>query len=500
MISRKSPPSAVARDESYAQAQLQSGATIREKQKLHPSTIGVRREEHGKTVLFVTRDFPPDMQMGARACAQIARHLPLYGWSPIILTGKTYQIAEEYLEQTDSLAEYGLSNSVIRSWKFPHILSAYPKIKSFLKRFRSSESGAQRERAAGNEVFEKRGLRRLILSLLSAPDRETGWILPAVFMGLKTIRREGVVQLLSSGPSMTNHLVAYCLSTLTGLPWAAHFRDPWFAGYPEQMKSWASDGLNSIMEKRVVTRATVVVSVTEEHSEAFRKTYPHLAKEKFITIYNGYDGAEWPSTDELAQKPLKNREDEKKLLITYAGKLYHKRSPLALFRVLRSMIESGEVSPDEVQVDLVGWCERSEGRSVADLVQEYKLGDCVKLVGSVSRAETIVRLSRSDLLLLLAEELTLQIPGKTFEYLRAGQPILTLTSAGSVANLMKQVGGGWVVEPGDDAGIRSALQERLAQWRAGNPGPRPDRALVESFDRRALTGRLAELFEARGRG
>jgi glycosyltransferase involved in cell wall biosynthesis len=496
MVSRERRPAEIVRDDHYLQSQSLSDAALREKNQSHPPLTSTW-SEYRKTVLFITRDFPPDMQMGARACAQIARHLPLYGWTPIILTGRIDQLDEEYLEKNDSLVEYGLKDAVIRSWKFPHPLHTYAGIKSLLMRLKSPKGERAEQGASGNEVFEKAGLRRLILSILSAPDKETGWIIPAVIAGLRAIRRESVTQLLSSGPCWTNHLVAYLLSRLTGLPWAAHFRDPWAAGYPEHMKTWATAGMNSILEKRVVSRANVVVSVTEEHTEAFRKTYPRLPGEKFITIFNGYDGAEWPpSIDDASRNPGYDRADGKKLLITYAGKLYHKRSPIALFRVIRSMIESGELSPDELQVDLVGWCERSEGRSVADLVEEYRLSDCVNLVGSVSRAETIARLTRSDLLLLLAEELTLQIPGKTFEYLRAGRPILTLTSAGSVANLMKKVGGGWVVEPGDDDGVRSAIRERVAQWRAGDPGPTPDRDMVESFDRRALTGRLAALFAA----
>src|SRR6185369_13567041 len=94
------------------------------------------------------------------------------------------------------------------------------------------------------------------------------------------------------GPFWTNHIVGFVLSRLTGLPWTAHFRDPWVTGAretPTNNSSWA----NKWLERMVVTRATAVVSVTEEHSAAFRRAYPSLHGGKFVTVPNGYDNEEW---------------------------------------------------------------------------------------------------------------------------------------------------------------------------------------------------------------
>ena len=53
----------------------------------------------------------------------------------------------------------------------------------------------------------------------------------------------------------------------------------------------------------------------------------------------------------------------RKFLIAYAGKFYIERDPQPLFRALRTLIDSGEIEREQVRVDLVGWCETSEGRS-----------------------------------------------------------------------------------------------------------------------------------------
>ena len=98
------------------------------------------------------------------------------------------------------------------------------------------------------------------------------------------------------------------------------------------------------------------------------------------------------------------------------------------------MIDSGEIEREQVRVDLVGWCETSEGRSVREMAVNLGLSECVNILGPRSRQETIRRIRQADLLLLLAERFVIQIPGKTYEYLRAGRPILALTSEGALAN------------------------------------------------------------------
>ena len=170
-----------------------------------------------------------------------------------------------------------------------------------------------------------------------------------------------------------------------------------------------------------------------------------------------------------------------------------KRNPAPLFRALRALIDCGEMGRNEARVELIGSCESSEGRTMAELVSEVGIEGCVELIGRLSHSETLRRLLQSDLLLLLAEELAVQIPGKTFEYLKTRRPILALTSEGAVATLLRRTGGAWVVNPNDQPGVINAVRECYRLWKRGLPGPAPDPLIVESFDRRRSTARIAEL-------
>ena len=445
-----------------------------------------------RRLLFIAYHFAPSLEMGARSCAQIARYLPLHGWSPVVLTAREKYIEERYLGSADEVAELGLQDAIVRTRLLPHPFDLYRWLRSTFRR-KAQDAGAASEAVEVDTPLSEKGkLRRWLLSALSVPDMNTGWILPALVAGLKAARESKAEQIFSSGPFWTNHLVGLALSYLTGLPWTAHFRDPWVTGACLAPTSSFAAWVNGWLERIVVTRATAVVSVTEEHAAAFRQTYPHLPADKFVAVPNGYDNGEWNNL------PVGTRRDEKsegKFLILYAGKFYIERDPQPLFRALKRLIDSGEIAREQVQVDLVGWCATSEGRPVREMAVECGLGDCVNILGPRRRPETLRRMTEADLLLLLAEKFVLQIPGKTYEYLRAGRPILALTPEGALADLLQRTGGGWVVNQNDDAGVLAAVREIFHQWKEGRIIRVADPAVVRAFDRRALAGRLGDLFD-----
>lgn len=445
-----------------------------------------------RRVLFVAYQFAPSLEMGARSCAQIARYLPMHGWSPVVLTAREQYIEERYRGSADEIAELGLPDSVVRTRILPHPFDLYRWLKSTFGRKTPEGGAAGTAVESDTPIGEKGKLRRLILSALSIPDMYTGWIFPAVVAGLKAARQSKAEQIFSSGPFWTNHLVGFALSYLTGLPWTAHFRDPWFAGQWMAPASAIAGRMNEWLERLIVTRATAVVGVTEEHVAAFRKTYPHLPAEKFAAVPNGYDNGEW---NNLPAGMRRAEKSEGKFQIVYTGKFYIERDPQPLFRALKKLIDSGEIAREQIQVDLVGWCATSEGRSVREMAVECGLSESINILGPRRRPETLRRMTEADLLLLLAERFVIQIPGKTYEYLRAGRPILAITPEGALANLLRRIGGGLVVDPNDTDGVLAAVRESVRQWKEGQIRHVADPAAVAGFDRRVLAGRLTELFD-----
>jgi len=470
-----------------------------------------------RRVLFISYSFPPNMEMGAYTCAQIARYLPLYGWEPVVLTVKEKYVDDSPLNHNGADRASG-SDLVIRTHKLPHVSDIYRRFKSKIGNLRNAERGMRNaeceSRIEGLEFrnqeseIEKsafhiphsafRNLRGLLLSFSSVPDKYNGWLIPAVAAGLRAVRQTRIKLIYSSAPYFTSHLAGYWLALLTGLPWVAHFRDPWVTGLREEYRpgNKICFGINRALERMTVSRADAVVCVTEEHAALMRAVYDEMAASKFAVVMNGFDGLEWQEA--IESLPTAERfaaGAPRKFRVTYAGNLYMKRNPSPLFRALRTLIDCGEIARDEVSVELIGSCESSEGRGMADLVSEAGIEGCVEMRGKLSHSETLRHLLQSDLLLLLAEELVVQIPGKTFEYLKTRRPILALACEGAVARLLRRTGGAWVVNPNDQPGVINAVRECYRLWKCGQPGPAPDPRIVESFDRRRTTARIADLLD-----
>jgi hypothetical protein len=442
------------------------------------------RREHGnerKRVLAIMYQFPPDHQVGAQSCVQICRYLPDHGWDPIVLT-----VQERYIENADPPMTEPFPGIVIRAGVLPHPISLYRWLKASFK------SKAQVAHGASMEGLEspKTGVRRWLLSMLLIPDDFTGWIVPAVISGLRAVRAQKVDCLFSSGLWWTNHLVGLALAELTGLPWIAHFRDPWTQAQWLKPVSGLSIRIEKFLERQVLRKACAVVCVTEEHTAQLRQGNPDLPPGKFITIPNGYDGMEWEAV--LHDKKEAHND---KFTITYAGSFYYKRSPYPLFPALRSLIDSGEIDRDHIQLQFIsGGAYVAEGLPVMDVATKYGLADQVTLPDRLSRPEAFRRIAQSDLLLLSVDQ-SYQIPLKTYEYLRAGRPILALTSGGAIVDLLSETGGAWVVDPNDGAGIRAAVLEAYRGWCGGVDARTPNQDVVAGFDRRRLSGRIAEMFD-----
>ncbi len=459
-----------------------------------PSTVrkATRRDRGpGKDVLMIVSDFPPSIEMGAQTCWQIARHLPEHGWTPIVLTKGERPVDNR--NAAEARFEPGLT--VVRTGMLPHPVQ-------ILRRLRS---GRPSDREVGETVGAaaapsgRRGwLRTTVLAALNVPDTETGWILPAVAAGRRLARRLDIACLFSSGPVWSSHLAALGLARLTGLPWVAHFRDPWSQGsFFSGENRWA-DRANARLERAVVRRADTVICVTDRHTDLLRRHYTACAPEKFVTVPNGYDSAEWEQAEKDAAAGGASARGVR-FVITHAGALYAGRSPLPVLEALRRLAQTGDFTLDRVRFDVIvndKVRQLPDGRDIMDVAQEMGLGGSVQVLGPLPRRETLRRLLDSDLLLLLGHNFTVQVPGKLYEYLRSGRPILALVPAGAQTDLLRATGGAWIVEPDDVDGAVKAVRDAYRRWQAGQSGPEADASLVGGFDRRVLVGRMAAQLDA----
>src|SRR5262249_58692742 len=129
------------------------------------------------------------------------------------------------------------------------------------------------------------------------------------------------------------HSAGVPLQRLTRPPGIAQFRDQWTTIPQTKPVSALSVRLESAMERAVLRHATRVVCVTERHARALRQIHSDLPPERIVTIPNGFDEAEWSDLADGHGTPA--RTTGSPFVITYAGSLYQRRSPLPPLPPLR---------------------------------------------------------------------------------------------------------------------------------------------------------------------
>src|SRR5262249_47243626 len=147
--------------------------------------------------------------------------------------------------------------------------------------------------------------------------------------------------------------------------------------------------------------ADAVVSVTHRHTQMLRQVYHHLKPEKFHTIPNGYDEAEWRqwTRGHLDQDTTRQRQ----FRVVYAGSLEDDRDPAPVFAAAHRLLECRVIDPAHLRFDFIGRCEVAGGRPLLSVAAACGVATYVHLSGFTTKAKTFSHLAESDLALLLAE-------------------------------------------------------------------------------------------------
>jgi glycosyltransferase involved in cell wall biosynthesis len=231
------------------------------------------------------------------------------------------------------------------------------------------------------------------------------------------------------------------LAHAQGYPFIADLGDPVAAGYTP--KRWWKRAF--ALEAAICAKADAVL-VTSEATRALLQSR-HACTTAPVVITQGFD-AHRPAGAPPA--PV----DPDRFELLYTGSLYRFRRIDALLDALPQVPEA-RLSIASVTLP-------------AGLQARFaRLPTQSRALGFLPHEDALQMQRHADLLVNLANDDPAQIPGKFYEYLGAGRPILHIgRTDDAVAELLRRTGLGWSCE-NDPVAIADALRHALARRDAG---------------------------------
>jgi len=406
-----------------------------------------------REALFIAYLFPPQGGGGVQRTVKFVKYLSHFGWHATVITSRKpgrvpdVSLTKDVPDTTRIMRIRGLELSPRLPWR----------------------------------------VQNWLVSWILTVDAQVGWLPFAVQYGNALLRKNGIDLLYSTSAPYTDHLVGLRLKQQSGLPWVADFRDPWaenaFAHPPTR---WHHD-LIERLERKVVTTADRVLVVSEPMRQQFLRRYKNLPPEHFVVLTNGFDRDDY---NDVMPKQLGNT----CFHLVYTGSLYGRRRGRTILEAIRYALDRGKIDPEHFHLWMIG----ATGKEAARLVKDWNLTDVVKFVNYVPHAALIGYQLGADALLVIigpGPDSEIMLPGKIFEYLATGKPILALVPPGAAADLLTESGTSRIVEPDNVSAIAKTLIQMYNQWRVGELRTNADPNVVQRYERRHLTQRLAHLFD-----
>lgn len=297
------------------------------------------------------------------------------------------------------------------------------------------------------------------------PDHRVEWVphATAKLDELISIQRPDVV-VVSHEPACS--LPVGLAAAKRGLPLAVDMGDPVLAAYTPP--KWRGKALK--LERAVCHAATLVSVTTEAAAKLLLERHAQLGPERTLTITQGFD----PSFEPLPADRLFEF-DPQRLELLYTGSFYSFRRAEAL---LGAITGTPGVRLTVATINAPDYLRKA--------AEQYP--ESIRIVGFLPHRAALAAQRRCDVLVNLANADPVQVPGKVFEYLGAGRPLLHLRGAEQDATgaVVSRLQAGWDL-PAEEGAIVAAFKQMLQlKSEAALVGRAAERAAVEQYGWPAL--------------
>lgn len=413
-----------------------------------------------KKVLMIANQFPPMGGSGVQRSVKFVKHLRSFGYEPVVFTRT-------------------VGNMLLKD---ETLLKDVPE-------------GVRIIRTPAKECTELKGVMRIpgkVLGKVMIPDSARLWELGSRSEVLKVLREENIDLVYTTSAPYSDHLLGlYIKKKMPEVKWVADFRDEW-TNNPYTLDN-PYNPVRTSVEKKMEYSVLVGADALITNTPVMRRNFVNnnnLKGDNFYVIPNGYDVEDF--ADYNTEKPSNN-----KFTLVYTGALYGRRKPDTFFEAIKQLKEEGKIDGSKLKVRLIGNYHKDKLQAQID---SYGLTDQIEIVGYVPHNECIRCQLGADVLVLIegcGRGSDAFYTGKIFEYMNTGRPVLAvLPENGAAADLVRESKIGVVAHTENVEAIKAALKGYYDSWTEGRLEFSPDRSVIERFERKELTRKLAEVFDS----
>ncbi len=407
-----------------------------------------------KKLLFIAHKCPPSGGGGVLRTAKFLKYLHKFSWKIFVVTGKPKGIKDDSLtEEIYPSVEIYPTKSIT-----PHLFF------SLLKKIKLTK------------------LRLFLDKYFFLPDKIIGWIPFAANKSKKLIREKNIDIIYTTSPPHSTHFIGLKLKKKhKNLIWICDFRDAWCENpFRDTNRTPFLHKIEERMERKIMNKSDKLIFNTHSSLKTYLKKYGSLIESKSYVIPNGFDNADFLTL------PKKTRTS--KFTILYTGDVYGIRSLKPFLNGLEIFLKKYPQHKDKIKVIFRSYFIDDKEHN---LIKKSKIEDLFEFKDFLPHKKCLEQMQNADLLLLitgLGEE-KVMIPGKFYEYLGSGSPILAISEKGELTGILdKSDSGGWATLR-DYKKISEIIEKYFDLW-LQNKRLYPNKKEIMLYDRLYLTEQL----------
>ncbi|HPO54586.1 MAG: glycosyltransferase family 4 protein [Ignavibacteriales bacterium] len=412
-------------------------------------------------VLFFTYYWPPSGKASLHLPLKIIKYFPDFEIEPIVVTVKN----DGFSRRDESLLrEVSPSLPVFKT----KVLEPFGIYKKFLGKKDDDELVPSETISKENKSLRHR-ISVWIRMNLFIPDARVGWYPFAVKKGKELIKQFNPDAIITLGPPHSTHLIGLRLSKKFRLPHIPLFIDPWvdivyYAGFKRNFITLAFD---NYLEKQVLLNSRKVMFVTETMKSDYLKKFPALDSKSHI-LYWGY------SEDEFSGFASTSPPEE---TIVHAGNIFDYQNPPNLWKEIKKLNDNNR----KINLKFIG----TVSPLIRKEIEDNGLGNVTSYLGFLPYKQMLAELHRASYLLVCASEKR-HLPGKLFEYLRVGKPVLAFGDDNKeVEQILLKANAGMIFGYNDDVSPFFSATDRF----------HTNYEVIKNFDRKQSTAFFSQLLK-----